>query len=422
MKIIFQAKLLIVGSLIAYAKAGGVADSSCNVGKQASLDAEIGTTTANDDDYGEPTNATSSARVLYQAPTPARKLDSVGGEMGVAQTIDVNREQEIYEKIAEARYYMVNEVNIEPEYDAVRDICKNKHESCAFWAMLGECEKNPNYMKLNCAPICQTCDFLSIETRCPLDPNAVDALYPGDITKMFNRILTDPSIQQYQPTIVSRPEYAEGDTAETANYILGPWMVVFENALTDEEADRMIELGGNEGYQRSADVGRKLEDGTYDKKIYAGRTSTNAWCQNDCYEDPIAKRLMQRVEDITGVPEPNSEWLQLLRYEQNQHYNRHHDLIEYQKERQCGVRIFTLYFYLNDVEEGGGTEFPALNLTVTPKRGRAALWPSVYDHDPNLKDPRTEHAALPVTKGVKYGANAWLHQRDFKNPHREGCN
>jgi prolyl 4-hydroxylase len=95
---------------------------------------------------------------------------------------------------------------------------------------------------------------------------------------------------------------------------------------------------------------------------------------------------------------------------------------EYQLQRQCGVRIFTLYFYLNDVEEGGGTNFPSLNLTVTPKRGRAALWPSVYDHDPNLKDPRTEHAALPVTKGVKYGANAWLHQRDFKNPHREGCN
>lgn len=55
---------------------------------------------------------------------------------------------------------------------------------------------------------------------------------------------------------------------------------------------------------------------------------------------------MERVENITGIPEPNSEWLQLLRYEKDQHYNRHHDLIGYQKQRQCGVRIFTLYFYL----------------------------------------------------------------------------
>jgi hypothetical protein len=122
-------------------------------------------------------------------------------------------------------------------------------------------------MKIKCAPVCQSCDYMSVETRCPLDPNAVDALYPGDITKMFNRILTEPSIQEFEPKIVSRPDYAEGDTPETADYIIGPWMVVFENAITDEEADRLIELGGLEGYERSADVGRKLADGTYEKKV-----------------------------------------------------------------------------------------------------------------------------------------------------------
>ena len=126
---------------------------------------------------------------------------------------------------------------------------------------------SPNYMKSKCAPVCQSCDFLSIETRCPLDPNAVDALYPGDVTKVFNRIQTDPSLQQYQPKIVSRPSYLEGDTEETADYKIGPWMVVFDNAISDEEADRLIELGGIEGYERSADVGKKLADGTYDKKV-----------------------------------------------------------------------------------------------------------------------------------------------------------
>lgn len=398
----------------------------CHVGKQGMLENELdaisdsvgceNSTSGVCDDEG------SNSYGRYQAPTPARRLDSVGSEMGVPQTIDVNREQQIFDKIADARYYMNNVVNVEEKYDDVRKGCKNQHESCAFWAVLGECEKNPSYMKAKCAPVCKSCDYLSVETRCPLDPNAVDALYPGDVTKVFHRILEDPSIQQFEPRVVSRPNYLEGDSAENADYIIGPWMVVFDNAITDEEADRLIELGGIEGYQRSADVGRRLEDGTYDKKIYAGRTSTNAWCQNECYEDPVAKRVMERVENITGIPETNSEWLQLLRYEKSQHYNRHHDLIGYQKDRQCGVRIFTLYFYLNDVEEGGGTHFPELDLTVTPKRGRAVLWPSVYDHNPNVADPRTEHEAMPVIKGVKYGANAWIHQRDFKNPHRNGCN
>jgi len=46
-----------------------------------------------------------------------------------------------------------------------------------------------------------------------------------------------------------------------------------------------------------------------------------------------------------------------------------------------GVRVYTFFVYLSDVEEGGGTKFNDLGITVTPKLGRAVLWPSVKDHD-----------------------------------------
>ena len=85
------------------------------------------------------------------------------------------------------------------------------------------------------------------------------------------------------------------------------------------------------------------------------------------------------------------------------------------------MRILTVYLYLNDVEEGGGTNFDQLGITVMPKRGRALLWPSVISSDPNKKDGRTTHQALPVEKGVKYGANAWFHMHDFKTPNKIGC-
>jgi prolyl 4-hydroxylase len=130
---------------------------------------------------------------------------------------------------------------------------------------------------------------------------------------------------------------------------------------------------------------------------------------------------MERIENITGIPEANSENLQILQYEKSQFYQTHNDYIGYQKERPCGVRVLTFYFYLADVEEGGGTNFPKLNMTVQPKRGRAVLWPSVNDADPNTKDARSDHQALPVIKGVKYGANAWIHMRDFKTPNSKGC-
>jgi prolyl 4-hydroxylase len=77
--------------------------------------------------------------------------------------------------------------------------------------------------------------------------------------------------------------------------------------------------------------------------------------------------------------------------------------------------------YLNDVEEGGGTHFGPLNLTVQPKKGRVVIWPSVLDEDPLEMDERTHHEALPVKAGIKYGANAWLHLRDFKTQSEKGC-
>lgn len=126
---------------------------------------------------------------------------------------------------------------------------------------------SPTYMKHKCAPVCKSCDYLSIETRCPLDPNAKDAWYPGDITKMFERLMSDPEFQKYEPKIVSRPTYLEGDTELTAEYKIGPWMAILDNVISEEEAQKMIELGGIEGYKRSADVGDKLEDGTYGQRV-----------------------------------------------------------------------------------------------------------------------------------------------------------
>ena len=226
--------------------------------------------------------------------------------------------------------------------------------------------------------------------------------------QMFERIVSSPEYQKYKPVVVSRPPE-------------GPWLLMFERVISDLEAERLIELGGDLGYERSTDVGELQPDGTYSKNENSGRTSTNTWCIDKCYTDPIAVRVMQRIENITGIPELNSENLQLLQYGPNQYYREHSDYIPFQLNRPTGVRILTFYMYLNDVEEGGGTSFPRLNVTVTPKRGRAVLWPSVLNHNPNKKDPRTNHEALPVIKGVKYGANAWIHQRDFKTPNLMGC-
>jgi prolyl 4-hydroxylase len=80
--------------------------------------------------------------------------------------------------------------------------------------------------------------------------------------------------------------------------------------------------------------------------------------------------VIARVASVSKTEVANSEYLQLLQYEPGQYYRQHHDYIPHHMNMPCGVRILTLFIYLNDVEEGGGTHFPLLDLTVQPRKGR----------------------------------------------------
>jgi prolyl 4-hydroxylase len=194
-----------------------------------------------------------------------------------------------------------------------------------------------------------------------------------------------------------------------------------DDFLSPAECERLIQLGHDIGYARSEELGGQKFDGLSVPLVSKERTSTLAWCIGDCFEDPVSLAVLERIEELTGIPDVNSEYLQLLRYEETQQYKTHHDFIPVHLDRSSGVRILTVFLYLTDVEKGGGTNFPLLDLTVQPKQGRVLIWPSVLDSVPDQKDPRTSHQALPVEAGIKYSANSWIHARDFKAPYNSNC-
>lgn len=194
---------------------------------------------------------------------------------------------------------------------------------------MGACEENVDFMAVNCAPLCWSCHYSPQhgltpprfnDENCPVDYDE-NAWQAGDLDKMFERIVTDPVYASLEPRVLSRPTLAPGDDLETADYVVGgPWMVVFDSAVTEEEADRLVEMGATEGYERSLDVTETYADGTLKKDITAGRTSTNAWCTGPCAEDASAQNVASRMEHITGIPEAHAEHLQLLRYTEGQFY------------------------------------------------------------------------------------------------------
>jgi len=271
--------------------------------------------------------------------------------------------------------------------------------------------------------------------RCPRPAYYPDALAAGEMNATFARALTDfPELQ---------PEQISAD----------PPVILFHNFLHPAEVAAFTRHGKGR-YEKSLGVGMK-EDGTMGDLATEIRTSSHGWCNHpECLNDPQVQSVVRRVADVTRTPETNAEFAQLVYYhgDGKQFYKEHNDYIDGDGAKLQGVRIYTLFTYLNDVPEGGGTRFTKLPadsncssivkgttdaacvardipgtspgaspVTFQPKTGKAILWPSVLAGEPHSKDSRTDHEALPVTAGEKFGANFWIHQNDFKGAYAKGC-
>ena len=66
--------------------------------------------------------------------------------------------------------------------------------------------------------------------------------------------------------------------------------------------------------------------------------------------------------------------------------------------------------YLNNVEEGGETEFPKAGLKVKPEIGTVLFWHDMVDGVPYLK---SEHEAMPPIKGEKWACTYWIREHTF---------
>jgi len=139
--------------------------------------------------------------------SPSTVKEGYGAAYGEPQECSGQHKDAMLERVNTMDKYMSEEV-IKPEFDNVRDECKNRNALCLFWAHIGECENNPAFMLINCAPSCETCKNIDFNYRCPADPDAKNVFGPGDLHKMFERIVD----QNDNVTVLSQPPTEEGAT------------------------------------------------------------------------------------------------------------------------------------------------------------------------------------------------------------------
>ena len=85
----------------------------------------------------------------------------------------------------------------------------------------------------------------------------------------------------------------------------------------------------------------------------------------------------------------------LQRYLPGEYYHWHVDA----DNEALATRQLVALWYLNDVEEGGETEFLHQKISITPEKGKLVLFPPFWTH---------QHRAAVVEKGVKYIATTWI--------------
>ena len=260
-----------------------------------------------------------------------RNLMDRSKKFGEEQKAEGAERTAILDRIESTIQYIASEQVTELPVNIRRE-CKNRHELCTFWQVIGECEKNQAYMQTNCAAACQSCEMIDHAKRCPIDPDAVPALLPGSLNQMFQRVIRnapgnqttlDEQVQRalqesgtpiYTVQVHSRPSIEPvTDVSIVQDRSLPPWVITFDNFLTDEECDALIQLGYKYEYKRSEDVGPMKFDGSFDSVQQNSRTSENAWCSDreGCRAEEVPQRVHKRMAAVMDIPPENSEDLQV---------------------------------------------------------------------------------------------------------------
>ena len=193
-------------------------------------------------------------------------------------------------------------------------------------------------------------------------------------------------------------------------YAADPILYVVDNFLNNDECDAFIKA--SEG---------KLKPSTVissDKPIHhESRTSKNCWIQHDAND--IVHEVSKRFSILVQMLIRNAEQYQLVYYSKGAQYKPHYDSFDYETAdgkknwEPGGQRMITVIAYLNDVEEGGETGVPELDINVPPKKGDAVVFHNTLHDDTTTHpkiNPRSLHGGMPVIKGEKWMVNLWFRE------------
>jgi hypothetical protein len=192
--------------------------------------------------------------------------------------------------------------------------------------------------------------------------------------------------------------------------VIDDFIGVFENAIPDSLCDELIDAY-EEGNDLNYSTNRQILGATPTEK-QTGILFTN---KERITDSVLFEHIHIKVKQFVDCA-----WQQYAQYSEKYGVlesvasHRFYDSIKIQKtkpaegyhvwhceadDREHGSRLLMVAGYLNDVAEGGETEFLYQSKRVSPKKGTIIICPASFTHT---------HRGNPPLKGNKYMINGWI--------------
>jgi hypothetical protein len=181
---------------------------------------------------------------------------------------------------------------------------------------------------------------------------------------------------------------------------------IYDNYITKEECNRAIKLYEEEnkfnntinriGFEKASILKKQ------DQQFFAAPNNIDVWWESlkpmmlnfNLAWDHYIRHV--GADDAYGVPFYFTD-LKIQKTLPTEGYHVWH--IEHGKGSDHEKRAFVFSIYLNDVEEGGETEFLHFSKRVKPKTGRIVIWPAAF--------PYVHRGNSPLS-GEKYIVTSWM--------------
>jgi len=181
---------------------------------------------------------------------------------------------------------------------------------------------------------------------------------------------------------------------------------VYDNYITKEDCNKAIKLYEDQnkfnntinriGFEQASILHKQ------DQQYFAEPNNIDfwwEWLKPMIFNFEIAwKHYIENVgaNDVYGVPFYFTQ-LKIQKTLPTEGYHVWH--IEHGKGFDLEARAFVFSIYLNDVEEGGETEFLHFSKRIKPKKGRIVIWPAGF--------PYVHRGNSPLS-GEKYILTSWM--------------